>query len=293
VCCYREGSTAIGSGTLAGGIHSAAIGGGTYACGFRSTAMGGDTIAEGEHTTAMGRGTIARSVAETVLGSFNTDYTPVSGFVWNPADRLFVIGNGANAGAPSNALTMLKRGFIGFGSVTNPVFQLDLPNVASTAGQGRANAWNTYSDGRLKSHQEELRYGLAEILRRRPKTYTLNGRLDGNADGLSGDPGVRQIGFVAQEVREVVPEAVHAPANEATDLWSMDYQKLIPVLTRAIQELDLKSERQTKERDARIAALEERVDADAKIAALENQNALLLSRLAQLEAKLDLLVRSE
>ena len=39
-----------------------------------------------------------------------------------------------------------------------------------------------------------------------------------------------------QEVQQIIPEAVNEPDDESKDLWSMDYDKLIPVLTKAIQE---------------------------------------------------------
>ncbi len=44
------------------------------------------------------------------------------------------------------------------------------------------------------------------------------------------------IGFLAQEVAQVVAEAVSVPADESTALWSMSYEKLIPVVVKAMQE---------------------------------------------------------
>lgn len=53
-------------------------------------------------------------------------------------------------------------------------------------------------------------------------------------------PNVKQskntIGFLAQELYKVIPEAVYKPRDESKDLWSVDYQKIIPVLVKAIQE---------------------------------------------------------
>jgi hypothetical protein len=42
--------------------------------------------------------------------------------------------------------------------------------------------------------------------------------------------------LIAQEVFQVIPEAVNVPMDESVELWSMDYEKLIPVLIRAVQE---------------------------------------------------------
>ena len=44
------------------------------------------------------------------------------------------------------------------------------------------------------------------------------------------------IGFIAQELYKVVPEAAFPPKDENTSFWAVDYEKIIPILTRAIQE---------------------------------------------------------
>ncbi len=57
----------------------------------------------------MGVRNVARSFAETTLGCYSTDYTPVSTTAWNSTDRLFTIGNGVNSLTPSDALVILKN----------------------------------------------------------------------------------------------------------------------------------------------------------------------------------------
>jgi hypothetical protein len=47
---------------------------------------------------------------------------------------------------------------------------------------------------------------------------------------------------LAQEIYGIVPEIVTRPANKATELWSMNYTKLIPVLVQGIQELAQQNE---------------------------------------------------
>ncbi|MCP4047304.1 MAG: hypothetical protein GY732_15110, partial [Gammaproteobacteria bacterium] len=112
-------STAMGYSTFATGNHTTAMGYTTHATGNYSTAMGMYTTATGYSSTAMGYRTEAKSGYETALGHFNTDYTPndsTSG--WDAADRLFVIGNGINIGATSDAMVVLKNGNTGFGTST-------------------------------------------------------------------------------------------------------------------------------------------------------------------------------
>jgi endosialidase-like protein len=46
----------------------------------------------------------------------------------------------------------------------------------------------------------------------------------------------RQIGFIAQDVQQVLPDVV-LTANDADKTLGLKYDSLIPVLTKAIQEL--------------------------------------------------------
>jgi hypothetical protein len=135
-----EQSTAIGTYTTASGIISTAMGYSSSASGYistafgqstlankdTSTAMGAHTIASGSVSTVMGRSTRARSYSETTIGIFNTDYTPISEDQYEPADRLFVIGNGTNSSNRNNALTVLKNGKFGFNKHNNINALLDV-----------------------------------------------------------------------------------------------------------------------------------------------------------------------
>jgi len=130
--CRAQGeySTAMGYGTRAEGYASTAMGIDTEAEGYASTAMGDDTRAEGYWSTAMGNYTRADSAYETVIGRYNTLYSPASTSVWEPTDRLFVIGNGISS-ARSDAMVVLKNGNVGIGT-TGPRELLEV------AGDGRA-----------------------------------------------------------------------------------------------------------------------------------------------------------
>jgi hypothetical protein len=101
---------------------------------------------------------------------------------------------------------------------------------------GSGNIIRTPSDERLKTDIQNIEYGLDSVNALRPVTHTW---IDTERYG-SG----RQIGMIAQEVAQVLPEVVSA-ANDADHTLSLDYQKVVPVLVKAIQELS-----------ARIAILE-------------------------------------
>ena len=78
----------------------------SYGCVFNT-----ENTAKGLFSAAFGISNTTYSVAEIVFGGFNTAYTPIgSTNIWQPADRLFTIGNGTSGAARNNALTMWKDG---------------------------------------------------------------------------------------------------------------------------------------------------------------------------------------
>ncbi|WP_256298137.1 tail fiber domain-containing protein [Haloarchaeobius salinus] len=109
------------------------------------------------------------------------------------------------------------------------------------------------SDARLKENVARLEAGLEAVTSLRPVTYewTDENRTDG-----------RQLGLIAQEVQEVVPEVVRrSDEGDEDSTLSLSYSKLVPVLIDAIQcqQADI------EEREERIDDLEER------LVALESQ----------------------
>ncbi|MCX6334782.1 MAG: tail fiber domain-containing protein [Bacteroidia bacterium] len=228
-------STALGFGARATGTYSTAIGIWSHASGWSSTAIGDSTTASAYNSTAIGSNTTAPSIFETAIGVWNTVYTPIAPDGWNGNDRIFVIGNGRDYYTKSNAMTILKNGCIGLQSVTNPTYALQLPNSSTIGvGSGRAYAWTTYSDSRLKENQVPLVYGLTEVMELNPKQYIHHSTADQTS--WSDDHAPLSIGLVAQDVYKIIPEAVQVPEDDSKEFWGLDYDKLIPVLIRAIQE---------------------------------------------------------
>jgi hypothetical protein len=126
---------------------------------------------------------------------------------------------------------------VGIG-VAAPTYRLQLPNsTTNSVGRAQANSWATYSDTRVKLNQEEIKYGLEEVMQLQPRKYTHHGsEIIDEQLTLKEDDLKDSIGFIAQEVHEVIPEIVEIGESE-TDLWGLDYDKFTPVLTKAIQEL--------------------------------------------------------
>ena len=83
------------------------------------------------------------------------------------------------------------------------------------------------SDERLKENVADLTVGLDEINALRPVTF------DWKASDIDDIPNER-YGFIAQEVEEVIPEAV---ANRKNGFKGVKYELLVPVLIEAVKEL--------------------------------------------------------
>jgi hypothetical protein len=161
------------------------------------------------------------------------------------------------------AMTIRGSARVGLQTVTNPAYALELPNNTATGtGRGRANAWVTYSDGRLKDQRKNIPYGLSTVLQLRPLQYQHHNSTTDENDLLQIDNSSSvDIGFVAQDLIDLVPEAVYAPIDESKDLWAVDYTRLVPVLTKAIQE-----------QQATIKSLEEKYNTiEAQYNALQKQ----------------------
>ena len=84
-------------------------------------------------------------------------------------------------------------------------------------------SWTSSSDKRLKDNIEGISYGLEAVKSLNPVSYVRNDR----------DTGITELGFIAQEVDEVVSEVVSVKND---GYYGIDYERLIPVLTKAIQE---------------------------------------------------------
>ncbi|WP_323789233.1 hypothetical protein [Psychroserpens sp.] len=147
-------STAFGSGTVASGNSSTSFGVDTNATGSNSTTFGQLTTASGSSSTSFGVGTIASgsyayvsgsfntapSFAETVMGTYATNYTPVATGAFNSADKLFVIGNGTTSALRSNALTIFKSGLMNINDAYNmPLTDGTSGQVLTTDGAGSAS----------------------------------------------------------------------------------------------------------------------------------------------------------
>jgi hypothetical protein len=112
-------------------------------------------------------------------------------------------------------------------------------NYAALNGQS-FTGWTFGSDRRIKKNIVDLSYGLNSILALQPREF----------DYINNDQ--HDIGFIAQELKEVIPEAVSGEEipyaaedtqqERAKKTMGITKDVLIPVLVKAIQELNARIE---------------------------------------------------
>ena len=119
------------------------------------------------------------------------------------------------------------------------------------------------SDARFKENVQPLADSLDKILKLRGVQFDWK-RDEFPEHNFSQD---RQVGFIAQEVAEVLPDLV-AGGDGEDEFYSVSYGRLVPILVEAIKELNGEAQHkdsQITELQARLTALEtlvERLDLD-------------------------------
>ncbi len=158
----------------------------------------------------------------------------------------------ANIAAANNWMVRITNTTGGTGGIriSNDGF-LVITNAVQGGTAARLNStgtWGTFSDRRLKKDIEPALGNLEAAMRLRPVTYAM----------IHDDPGTpRHLGFIAQEVREVIPEYVMG--DESKGNLAVAYGQMSVVAIGAIQELKADNDRKQQEIDdlkARIAAIE-------------------------------------
>jgi len=151
-------------------------------------------------------------------------------------DGAIVFGSTGNDDVFEGILYIRGNKRIGMGVMT-PAYKLELPNSATNSvGRARANSWAVYSDKRVKSNVKTINYGVDAIMKLEPSSYFQHNSTSDSLTITLSEEGENNIGFLAQDLYKVIPEAVFKPENDRAELWSVDYTRLVPVLTKAIQE---------------------------------------------------------
>jgi hypothetical protein len=87
------------------------------------------------------------------------------------------------------------------------------------------------SDEKLKTNIEDTKYGLDDVMKLRGVDFNWKEKFEGKRD----------VGFIAQEVQEVLPELVKEvdsiKKDDGDTYLTVDYAKVVPVLVESIKEL--------------------------------------------------------
>jgi hypothetical protein len=110
--------------------------------------------------------------------------------------------------------------------------------VGSVSVTSSGATYNTTSDIRLKQNIEPLQ-ATDKLMQMNPVSYN-----------WKADPdGPRSMGFIAQEMADVMPEAVSTADD---DMMSMDYGRITPILVSALQD----AHRKIEQLEQRLAEME-------------------------------------
>jgi hypothetical protein len=161
-------------------------------------------------------------------------------------DNNFYVGY-ANDASLANAATdftilplvLTATGRVGVNTIT-PDQRLSVNGDASKTGGG---SWLAFSDRRLKNIKSPFNTGLKAVMQLQPVRYEYSEK---NALGLTPDG--EHVGFSAQEVKKVIPEAVtensqgYLMVNNDPIIWTMlnaikEQQKEIQELKKEIRQL--------------------------------------------------------
>lgn len=103
----------------------------------------------------------------------------------------------------------------------NQIFETDMNNA----------------DERSKENQQILSYGLNELMLMTPKQYTQISTFLQNGTLVQDRNKTQEtFGFIAQELYQLIPQAVKKPKEGSDGLWEIDYSKIVPIVVKSIQE---------------------------------------------------------
>ncbi len=144
-----------------------------------------------------------------------------SGGAWGNQYMSFFVGDGASnnddAHLPTSERVRLLTG--------------------ASLNQVSGTGWASLSDRRIKTDITSLHYGIKDIMKLQPIEFEFHDSkgFDYVPEKISKES-VHSIGFIAQDVYEIIPEIVYKPDDTEKELWGMQYEKLTPILVKGIQE---------------------------------------------------------
>jgi hypothetical protein len=138
--------------------------------------------------------------------------------------------------------------------------------------------YGTTSDQRLKENIRPTAKGLNAVMKIQVRDYNFKSK-----------PGTNETGFIAQQLYTVLPDAVTVGGeNAAKKPWTVDYGRVTPLLTRAIQEQEVEIDvlkEQNGKQDATIIAQQAKIATlETEVASLKASNEKLAAMSSEVEA---------
>lgn len=152
-----------------------------------------------------------------------------------------VLATGDIGQAPTDRLVVNVNGNVGINNAS-PTFRLDV------GGNVRCTSLAQTSSARFKEGVAPLAAGIDELLRLEPVSYVWNDRAPDEVRGK------RDLGFLAEDVAKVLPDAVACDADGHAA--GIDYSRVTVLAVRAIQQQQARLESQRAEIEALRARLE-------------------------------------
>ena len=248
---YKSGNTSVVAGVVRNtgwrsGSNNAFLGNyvaDNLTSGSLNTGLGGEGVLKSTTTGNENVGIGPHSLPTNITGSRNIGIGSHADVLSSDLENATAIGANAKVGVKNGiVLGDSNSALVGIGT-GYPTARLDVRGsfklVDGTEGAGKVlvsdqngNAsWTnlpeatiasnfTKSDSTLKTNIKPTTYGLAALMQLRPVNFTWK------------ENGSNDIGFIAQEMKLVVPELVHG--NQGS--YSISYGQLSAVITQAVQE---------------------------------------------------------
>jgi len=176
---------------------------------------GGATITAGGLTVTAGAATFGTSGNGSDITFYGDEANNV--LLWDVTENALIIKDGGTE--------TVRMG----GDATGD-YAIDVGNGSAGSNninKVRASAFVTFSDERLKSDVAPMRNALQTVNALKPVNFTWK------------SDGTRDFGFIAQNIKGVLPQAVHGTEE---GLYGVDYGRLTTILVSAIQEQNIQLE---------------------------------------------------
>jgi|GEM_PF-5414702 len=252
----------IGSGTQSP-LATLHVNGTTYLNGVTTIATAGRIQSEASGGARM-LGAQGNTPAQPAIGFFATNGVDDGGGgngIYRPASNAMAFATGS-----TERMRISSSGYLGIGN-SSPTERLSVTgNICATGTIVGSSAGCGVSDARFKKNITTLDNGLGLVMRLRGVRYDWDRQHFPERNFTDA----HQVGFIAQEVKEVLPELV---TQMSDGYYAVDYGRLAPVLVEAIKELKLKTDR--------IEELQQKI---SQIDQLKRQLAVMSDQVAKLLA---------